>query len=330
MRNAHHCLPNSTLTVGDLSRHAQGWLLDGEVRQLSPNTLAARKNVVEKLLWFLRHKELESCGAPELRAFLAYIGSGHDSAGGRWGNARCTKKVKPRTVQSYYIDLRTLFNFLLAEGAIEATPFHNIKPPIARPDQIQPFTREQQEALLLAAKKSRHPKRDEAILLFLLDTGVRSSELCTLKRKDVDLQGRRAVVLGKGNKTRSVYFGPSTTRALWAYLREEARDDEQPLFLSDHTGEALTRNGLQLLIRRVGKAARIEAVRCSPHTFRHTFAVEFLRGHDGKGGNVFTLQALLGHTSLQMTNRYVALAQADLQNQHRQYSPVERLKGKRK
>jgi site-specific recombinase XerD len=73
-------------------------------------------------------------------------------------------------------------------------------------------------------------------------------------------------------------------------------------------------------------AKNIEATRCSPHTFRYTFAVEFLRAV----GNVFSLQQPLGHTSLHMTNRYVALAQGDIENQHRQFSPVERLKGRGK
>jgi site-specific recombinase XerD len=84
----------------------------------------------------------------------------------------------------------------------------------------------------------------------------------------------------------------------------------------------LTRSGLLQLIRRLGKAAKIEACRCSPHTFRHTFAVEFLRA----GGNVFTLKELLGHTTLTMTQRYVAIAQADIESQHRRFSPADRLK----
>jgi integrase/recombinase XerC len=326
MRKTQLTLTNS-LPVGELARNIQGWLLDGEVRQHSPNTLARRRIVTEKLIWFLRHKELEQCGAPELRAFLAYLGNGHETEGGRWGNPQLTRKVRPTTVSDYYRDLRALLNFLVADGVLEASPLANIKPPIARPDQIQPFTTEQQQALIQAAKKSRHPRRDEAMILFLLDTGVRASELCELKRKDLDLQGRSARVLGKGTKYRTVYYGPSTTRALWAYLREEAREEEQPLFLSDRgltAGEALTRNGLLQFMRRMGKTAKIEATRCSPHTFRHTFAVEFLRG----GGNQMTLMHLMGHTGLQMTARYLALAQADLAEQHRQYSPVERMKGK--
>lgn len=74
-------------------------------------------------------------------------------------------------------------------------------------------------------------------------------------------------------------------------------------------------------MERLGKAAKVSGVRCSPHTFHHTFAVSFLR----HGGNVFTLQQMLGHASLDQTNQYVNLAQADIENQHRQFSPADRL-----
>jgi len=216
----------------------------------------------------------------------------------------------------------------VAEGAMAASPAERVKPPVSRPDQVQPFTIQQVEALLSAAKKSRNPRRDQAIILTLLDTGIRASELCGLAESDVELVSPRQIrVLGKGNKRRSVPIDKRTARALWQYL-EETRDERLPggpLFLSDRglsAGESLTGSGLLQLIERLGKAAGIESVRCSPHSFRHSFAVMFLRG----GGNTFTLQQILGHTSLDMTRRYVELAQADLENQHRQYSPVARLK----
>ena len=99
------------------------------------------------------------------------------------------------------------------------------------------------------------------------------------------------------------------------------------MFLSDRgtrAGEALTRNGLAQLIARLGQSAGVEAVRCSPHTFRHTFSVNFLRA----GGNVFSLMQFLGHTNPQMTSRYVSLAQADLASQHRQFSPLDQMRKK--
>jgi integrase/recombinase XerC len=317
---------NVSISVADLERYAKGWLLDSEIRQLSPGTVSNRTLIIEKLLWFLKQKELSRCGTLELRQFLAYVSSGHEDAEGRWGNTRLKKRVRPGTASMYFARLRTLFRFLVAEDLIEVSPMEKMRPPVNRPDQIQPFSQDQVKLLLIAAKKSEHPRRDEAICLFLLDTGVRASELCGLRMSDMDLQARRATVVGKGNKTRAVFFGRDTTKALWQYLKETPREGDEPLFTSDRgtrAGEPLTRSGLLQLMMRLGKAAKIEATRCSPHTFRHTFAVEFLRA----GGNLFTLQTLLGHTSLAMSRRYTALAQADLEKQHRQFSPVDQMKG---
>src|SRR5947209_20205592 len=86
-----------TLKTGELKRFADGWLLDGEVRQLSPRTQDSRQRLIRKLLWFLGEKGLTSCGKPELRAFLAYVSRGHEDPGGRWGNPRMDRPVKPGT-----------------------------------------------------------------------------------------------------------------------------------------------------------------------------------------------------------------------------------------
>jgi site-specific recombinase XerD len=315
----------ATLTVSDLEYHAEGWLLDGEIRQWSPRTLESRRALIGKLRWFLKQQEATDCGPNELRAFLAYVTRGHEREGGRWGNERMTKPVKAGTVVSYYNILRALFAFIQQEGALVESPIESLRPPVDRADQIQPFTNEQVDALLSQARSSNHPRRDEALLLFLLDTGCRASEVCALRMRDLDLSGHRAVVRGKGNKSRNVFLGRQATKALWAYLRAEPRESDQFLFTADRgtaKGEALTRSGLGQLVRRLGRAAGIEATRSSPHTCRHTMAIEFLRA----GGNVFALKELLGHTTLAMVNRYVALAQADLANQHRQFSPADRLK----
>ena len=87
-------------------------------------------------------------------------------------------------------------------------------------------------------------------------------------------------------------------------------------------GERLNESGLGQLVRSLGQIAGVKGVRCSPHTFRHTFAIEYLRA----GGDPLSLMTLLGHTDLKMTNRYVAFATADVKRKHRQFSPVERMK----
>jgi site-specific recombinase XerD len=315
----------TALSVAELRSAAEGWLLDGDIRQHSARTQGNRREIIEKLLWFLDDQEFATCSLLELRKFLSYLSRGHEDPRGRWGNPRMKSQVKPRTVHTYHGHLRTFFRWLVDEGVIGQSPMESIAPPISRSDQVQPFTDAQVAALIAAAKSTTHARRDEAIVLFLLDTGVRASELCGILFGDLDMPARRCSVLGKGNKRRGVYFGKSTAKALYYYIREDAREPNDSLFITDRgetAGDPLTRSGLLQLIERLEKSAHLTGIRCSPHTFRHTFAISFLRN----GGNVFTLQQMLGHTSLHMTNRYVALAQADIEKQHRQFSPVDSLR----
>jgi len=310
--------------VEDLRRYADGWVLDGEYRQLSETTLIKRRGILDRLLWWLEKESQELCGPDEIKGFLRYVTTAHKDSEGRYGNPKLKKKLRTRTVKDIYCILLTFFRYLEFEGLIEGSPMSMVQTPIHRPDQIQPFSESQVEALFRATEKGKHAKRDKALLMFMLDTGVRASELCNLMMNQVDVVTRKAIVLGKGNKHRAIYFGRETGRALWQYIKEEGIGGNDPLFRSE-TKRAFTRSGLLQLFERLGDVAHIEATRCSPHTVRHTFAVMFLRG----GGSVFSLKEMLGHTDLAMTNRYVCLAQADVQNQHRMFSPVERLRGRK-
>ncbi len=313
------------ISVDQISFLSEDWLADCQIRQQSERTIELRKLYVGRLQWFLNHRQATICGTSELRSFFAYLTTGHKQEGGRWGYGDkhgASRPMRPVTVRSYYAHLRSFFNWLVGEEVLDFSPLEALAPPQARPDQIQPFTREQVKSLIDATKKSGYPRRDEAILMFLVDTGVRATELCSLKIKDVDLYACRAQVLGKGNKHRTVYFGRDCARILRNYLRHEYRTPDHPIFTTERTEVALTRSGLLQMVHKLGERAGIQITRCSPHTFRHTFAVDFLRA----GGNVFALQQLLGHTGLQVTQRYVSLAQADIQSQHRQFSPGDRLK----
>lgn len=313
-----------SISVSRLEAAAESYYLSGEIAQHSPATLSKRRLMIGKLLWFLREKKIEECNLLALRQFFAYLSDKKPIPGGRWGNPQSNTPAKSSTVATYHATIRALFSWLVEEGEIDASPLDRIPSPCDRPDQVQPFTTSQVNALLTVAKKSQQPERDQAILLFMLDTAVRASELCAIQFKDIDMTARRVTVEGKGGKARTVSFQKTTAKALFQYLKIDGREDTDPLFFSER-GEALTRNGLRLLFLRLGKVAKISSTRCSPHTMRHTSAVEFLRA----GGNTFTLQTILGHTDLKMTQRYVSLAQADVENQQRQYSPVERLKSKK-
>jgi integrase/recombinase XerD len=99
--------------------------------------------------------------------------------------------------------------------------------------------------------------------------------------------------------------------------RDDGEDADAPLFIG-RNDRRMNPTSLRLLLTRMGKRAGVPD--CHPHRMRHTFALEFLRG----GGDVFSLQKLLGHSTLDMVRNYVAIAQVDVQNAHRRASPVDR------
>jgi integrase/recombinase XerD len=105
---------------------------------------------------------------------------------------------------------------------------------------------------------------------------------------------------------------------LWRYLaeREDGEDPDAPLFTGRYD-RPLNKNALRLLITRLGEKAKVK--KCHPHRFRHTFAITYLRA----GGDLFTLQALLGHSSLEMVQYYARIAEIDVQQAHRRASPAD-------
>lgn len=316
--------PMLSVSVTDLTRRIPEFIYECQYRGHSTRTLEEERSVLNKLLRYLEESDATHCSGAEIRQYLTHVAQGGLQRGGRWGN-QPARPVRPRTVRNHWGYLCTFFNWLVEEYPSTVSPMERVRPPIMRPDQVQPFTRDHIHALRQAARRSQNPLRDEAILLFLLDTGVRASKLCAITNRDLDLGGHCCKVLGKGNKHRMVFFGRDTHKALWRYLQDRRIEDDEPLFLSLQgtlAGDPLTRAGLLQLVERLGKAAHLKGVRCSPHTFRHTMAIRFLND----GGNVFTLQQLLGHTGLAMTPKYLNLAQADLAMQARRYSPVDSLK----
>jgi site-specific recombinase XerD len=310
------------ITTCDLRNDSAEWLRAGEISRHSQRTIGARREIVQKLLWFLNDREIEVCDTSAIRGFLHYLTTGHTEPGGRWGNPRETEPVRPATVHTYHGHLRTFFAWLVSEGLLESSPMDRIPVPTYRRDQIQPFSADELNRMMDAAKRTATPLRDHALLLVLLDTGCRASEVCGIRRSDLDMEQRTVSVLGKGNKRRTVAFGSHTCSALWRYLRGTPDLPTDPLFRGQR-GE-LTRSGILQLVERIAREAGVSDAH--PHRFRHTFAITFLRA----GGGTFTLQQILGHTNLAMTQRYCAVAEADVVDQQRRFSPSEMLLGKKR
>jgi integrase/recombinase XerD len=232
------------------------------------------------------------------------------------------KRVRSmRTVRGYFSSLNAFFNWAVREELLIKSPMINLaRPKIPRfiPD---PFSEQEIRALLTACKSltERSSMRMGAMLLLLLDSGARVGEILRLKMADLDLEQGRAKVMGKGAKERYIYFGKATKRVMWRYIslaRAEPVPNVENLFLT-FDGRPLPQRQFAHLLNKLAEIAGVKRVH--PHRFRRTAAVQFLRN----GGNIFALQKLLGHETLEMVRRYVELASDDVADAHHKASPVD-------
>jgi integrase/recombinase XerD len=223
---------------------------------------------------------------------------------------------KPQTIRGFAQVAKTLSLFGHRKGFLPRDVTRDFEMPRVPTTVIETFSEEQLEALLRAPDARRWKGiRDRALLLTLLDTMARVSELSGLNAAHVDLGGRSIRVMGKGRKERDLPLGRTATRALQRYRNavDGLRPDD-PFFIS-YRGRRLGRSDISGMVATYGHEAGIAGVRCSPHTLRHTGAKRFIL----TGGDVFTLQKLLGHASLVMARRYVELASLDVAVQHERF-----------
>lgn len=322
------------LPANELERSIADHLLAFECGTFSKRTADKKLDNLRRFQWFIHKRGFAFCDVDALRAYFVYLNRSHEEPEGRWDNGRPAKPLRPATVDTHYRVLSTFFNWLVGEERIIASPMAKVTKPKVPDDRIQPFSVEQVEAILGAASRSRYPKRDYSIVSLFYDTGLRASELAGLRLGDINWEQRSLDVLGKGNKRRVVIASEPVMKALAAHLQQDGipldeLSNEECLFVSQRgtqAGEPMNRNALYKLVRRLGKEAGIKNVRCSPHTFRHSYALASLQ----QGRDTFSLQRSLGHSSLKMTSRYVAQSDADLKRAHDLTSPMMALKKRKR
>jgi site-specific recombinase XerD len=273
--------------------------------------------------------QIDEVEADDISAWFAHLRTTPGARG---------KVRSERTVQTYARSARAFFHWLIRRGTLEQNPFdHVVFPKVGRP-LIQTITTEEFEKLLLVCAPpnetgsfaERAAVRNRAILWLLYDTGIRVSELINLCIEDLDRKKGVVTVLGKGSKERRIALGQNCLRNLSYYLDKHRPDEEElaewgsagedHLFLSE-TRLPLTKNGMEMLFKRLKTRAGITGKRISPHIFRHTFAMNYLI----KSNDPFSLQELLGHEDLTTVLNYIHMNDTVLQEQKRKYSPGDHI-----
>jgi site-specific recombinase XerD len=243
-------------------------------------------------------RPLDSLTPPQLRTWLLSL----------------RQTLAPISVAGYVRGLKAFGNWCAAEEMAEARAMRSLRRPQVPHKLVEPLDDAAVRRMLDAASV-----RDRAIVLLMLDTGLRLSEVAELRRCDLRPDGT-VKVLGKGARERIVPVGAVARQALLRHLRQDMpTGPDAPIFRS-RRGGPLGWRGIQQVFMRLKGRAGIPG-HCSPHTLRHTFARAYLVN----GGDVFSLQRILGHTTLDMVKRYVALTEGDLIARHRAASPADRL-----
>jgi len=295
-----------------------GYDLATRARRLSEHTRSDYFTTLRKFQKWLNNDPLiREITAVDIRTFLSV-----------------QEGISDKTLLNYHIGLSALWTWALEEGYLSKHVIREVTPPKAEKTAIVPFSEQDIKGLLAAIHRSlphrvngskfyqralKCPERNEAIILLLLDTGIRASELCELTLSRLDVKNRCIRVIGKGDKERYIPYSPRTAKAIFRYLMFRPGDTPFQNVFMGFGGSPLTRNDLLHDLVRIGSRAGVKD--CHPHRFRHTFAIFYLRN----GGDPYTLQAILGHSSMHMVQSYLKLSQIDFDIKHQLASPVENM-----
>lgn len=302
-----------------LSKAFEGYWLDKEL-ELSEQTVIRYSRLHDSLFDFLGDTEVEDITSQDIKRFIRYL--------------RTETNLSKRTIFDAWYIMSAFWTW--AEKELEIT--HVLRGKVDVPKytkrKIEPLKVDEVKQLVRAIDytkpwrtrrgnktRSKRPSavRDKAIILTMVDCGIRVGELCNLTIADYN-RGRLHIQHGKGDKERFIPLGKRCQKAIWRYLatRPDAKPKE-PLFCSREV-TALDRANVRRIVKQAGDRAGIPGVH--PHKLRHTFAILFLRA----GGNPFELKELLGHETLEMVMNYVELAQTDLDDAQRRSSPADKWK----
>lgn len=293
------------------------WL--AKKRGYSDSTVGSHGLVFRRFKVFVGDADVAGLTADDIRRFLEAMQTRYE--------------LSDKTVCNYWVALSAFWTWAEHEIGVDHIIRNRVERPRFQRKKIVAYREDEVQAMLVACAKAdawRTPTgkiargkrptadRDRAMIVTLVDTGLRASELCDLRMRDYDRErGSLFVREGKGGKERTVYAGDATKRLIWRYLlgRKDAKPSD-PLFATT-TGRALDRNNLRHTLQRIGERAGVSNV--TVHRFRHTYAITFLRN----GGSPLVLQELLGHEKLETVRIYTALAQVDLEAAQRASSPAD-------
>jgi integrase/recombinase XerD len=283
--------------------------VDRKAQGMTPGTIKFYHETLKQFLFYCDSQaitQVDQLTPVIVREFLLWLETNGHNPGG---------------IHVYYRALKAFLNWYENEFEPDdwRNPIRKVPAPKLPQKILEPVELDTVSKLLdCIGKGTLNAERDRALLLALLDTGCRARELLSIDLADVNhITGEVIIRQGKGRKDRTVFLSKKTRKAVRTYLKYR-RDAEPALFVTDEL-DRLQYDGLRQIVRRLSDKAGI--IPPSLHSFRRAFALNALRA----GMDVYSLQRLMGHADLQVLRRYLNQTDADLQEAHTKFSPVDRL-----
>jgi len=277
-------------------------------RGLSQNTLAAyRADLTALTRWLEARRVLVTrTSRHDLLAFIA---------------SRVEGGARPRSTARQLSSFRRFFRFLVREGALTEDPTAQIAMPKIGRSLPKSLTEDEVEALLAApAVSDPLGHRDRSMLEVLYATGLRVSELVSLKHSQVNTNQGVIRIVGKGNRERLIPLGDEAVRWLAEFVRgprtEILLERQTDYLFPTRRGDRMTRQAFWHIIKRYARKAGVQK-ELSPHTLRHAFATHLLN----RGADLRVVQMLLGHSDLSTTQIYTHVARERMKELHSQHHP---------
>lgn len=307
-----------------LAQEIESFLHAKRLQRRRPKTVSAYEQVLEQFRKWYESRAYTEITVDILRGYIEFL----TFEKVRWDdhptNPHGEAGLSARTVNNVIRNMRIFFNHLKRENIITYSPMDSVGYQTEEQDTFEVFTDDDVLKLLQAPNRRVYTgRRDYCMMLVLVDTGLRIKELTGLKVADVDLKLRQITIpaaLAKTNRTRIVPISQLTAKELSALIDYMGLESSDYLWLTQF-GERYLGDTFSKMLKLYAKRSGVTGCRVSPHTFRHYFAVKFLR----EKGDPIALQRILGHSSLNMVQVYVKYTGTDLSTQHDESSPVTAL-----
>lgn len=237
-----------------------------------------------------------------------------------------SKRIGKLSVLHYYNALNIFFRFLKTNKLLAENPMDLVKKPKAPKRSLRSFTNSEVNLILnYFDKNSFVGFRNYALMSMLLASGMRISEVCNLLCTDILFELDTIVVIGKGDKERHVPISPLLKKIMLRYFKK--RNEyikskslfQTKYFFITRSAQGMKRENVEQLFIKIKRSYNIDGKRFSAHTFRHTFAKAYLLN----GGDIFSLQKILGHSKLEETQKYIEMNETEIKIQNEKFNPLD-------